>query len=350
MTRPHRSLGRRSRRAALCGALALTLGALTLAESTHAEPIDLRWRTIDRFRIGEDPADRLRFLGGISLFGPRHFGGLSGLLVDGDRFLAVSDVGQWFSGRFLEEDGRLTGVADTELWPRRDHNGDEIRTKRAGDAEALTLVPGGVRTVVEGAAQHLVYPADGLVIDRDARPRRIDVHATITSLAKRHGVESLATLPTGEVIMILEGNTRTGDVIPAFRDGARFSIARRGEWSITGADALPGGDLVIVERYYGGGIDVRMRVRRLGADAVAKAGEGTVVDGPILLEADFSEEIDNMEAIAAQVRDGRIELTLMSDDNLSFLQRSLLLRFAIGDPTPRANPLRVASAKPATRA
>nr|WP_255720383.1 esterase-like activity of phytase family protein [Acuticoccus kalidii] len=278
----------------------------------------------------------------MSLIGPRKFGGFSGLLVDGDRMLAVSDTGMWLSARLILDGERLTGIEDAALWPRLDLLGRDIRTKATGDAEDLARVDGGILVVIEQARELWRYPADGLTIDRTARPERLGRPEQFTRLAKRHGVESLTELPTGERLIVMEGEGTRG-AIPALRDETSFAIARSDKWAITGADVLPGGDVLLIERYYGGGIDVRMRVRRLGRDAILGAGPDDVIDGPVLIEADFSDEIDNMEAIAAEVRDGRIILTLMSDDNMSFLQRTLLLRFAVRDPLPRANPLRAPS-------
>ena len=56
----------------------------------------------------------LRFLGGLELSSPGPaFGGLSGLTLtaDGDRMIAVSDRGRWFTARLVErDDGRLVGA------------------------------------------------------------------------------------------------------------------------------------------------------------------------------------------------------------------------------------------------
>jgi len=55
-----------------------------------------------------------------------------------------------------------------------------------------------------------------------------------------------------------------------------------------------------------------------------------VVDGPELLSADMAYQIDNFEGMAVH-RDasGALVLTLVSDDNFSPLQRTLLLQFTL---------------------
>ncbi|WMS43639.1 esterase-like activity of phytase family protein [Acuticoccus sp. MNP-M23] len=302
----------------------------------RAEPADLYQREIVRFGAF-DAADRLAFRGGLVLRGPKAFGGLSGLLVNDARFLAATDTGHFVTGRMVLDGKRLTGVDDVSITARRDLAGEAITSKAPADAEALAQLDGKVVVLVEQAGQLLSYAADGLAVV-DAAPDAMPVPAPVRK-AGRRGLESLASLPDGSLIVIAEKGARGADTIPAFHlpSGKAFAIRAHGDFAITGADALPGGDLMLVERRYGGGIDVGMQVRRIGADAVAREG---VADGPVLLKAGFSAEIDNMEAIAARVDDGEIILTLASDDNHKFYQRSLLLRFAVADPLPRPNPRR----------
>lgn len=320
----------------LARALLLAAAAFAAAAPAAGENSGIRVRTIERFRGAEEPADRLAFRGGLVLSGPRGFGGFSGLLVDGADLLAVSDVGQWLTARMVLEDGRLVGLEEARLIPRRDVDGREITLKRIGDAEALARAPDGIVVAVEQAAQLLHYRSEGLEVDWAAPARRIPIDHPLRVAARRDGIEGLVRLAGGALLAFTE-NARDG-LVAAFRvEGGRIAVNPRGEWAVTGADALPGGDIVLVERRWRGGADIAMRVRRIGSDALRGSRP---LDGPVLLEAGFSAEIDNMEAVAAEVVDGRIVLTFMSDDNLSFWQRTLLLRFEVADPVPRANPAR----------
>jgi len=55
-----------------------------------------------------------------------------------------------------------------------------------------------------------------------------------------------------------------------------------------------------------------------------------VVDGPTIFDADLGYEIDNMEGLDVhRTNDGEIVLTMVSDDNFSLLQRTLLLQFTL---------------------
>ena len=74
----------------------------------------------------------------------------------------------------------------------------------------------------------------------------------------------------------------------------------------------------------------QLGVRRIAIDGVKP---GATIDGPTLMEADLGYEIDNMEGIDAhRTESGETVLTLISDDNFSFLQRTLILQFTLIEP------------------
>ena len=65
---------------------------------------------------------------------------------------------------------------------------------------------------------------------------------------------------------------------------------------------------------------------------------GALVDGPMLIEADLGYQIDNMEGLSVhRGADGELVLTLVSDDNFSLLQRTLLLQFTLASDAVNRN-------------
>ncbi|MEM9220897.1 MAG: esterase-like activity of phytase family protein [Pseudomonadota bacterium] len=311
------------------------LGALGAALATA---VQVPQRQIEHFSPRPIPGARLAFRGGLVLRGPRRLGALSGLLVEGPKLLAVSDTGEWVTGRLVVEQGRLKALNDVQLFERLDTDGAPVRAKRPSDAEALAREDNAVLVLVEQATRLLSYPADGLAVDFSATPTEIPLSRE-EMRAGSEGIEALTRLSDGKILGIAEARLGEAKTARAFiLGGRRVLVRRRDGFAITGADTMPGGDVFILERRYGGGLDVAMRVRRLGVDAF---NGGPPADGPILLEADFSAEIDNMEGIAVEGESGEIVLTMVSDNNRSFLQRTLLLRFVVSDPRPRPNPLRV---------
>jgi hypothetical protein len=71
-----------------------------------------------------------------------------------------------------------------------------------------------------------------------------------------------------------------------------------------------------------------MRIRRLSP---AEVTPGARAVGEVLIEADSSYEIDNMEGIAIhRGRAGETVVSLISDDNFNrFLQRTVFLQFTL---------------------
>ncbi len=90
---------------------------------------------------------------------------------------------------------------------------------------------------------------------------------------------------------------------------------------------LPSGELLILERKFSWFTGINIRIRSIPLKSIAP---GALVDGPTLFNADLGHEVDNMEGIDAHVTpEGETVLTMISDDNFSLLQRTLLLQFTL---------------------
>ncbi|MEA2821603.1 MAG: hypothetical protein QOJ86_3607, partial [Bradyrhizobium sp.] len=90
---------------------------------------------------------------------------------------------------------------------------------------------------------------------------------------------------------------------------------------------LRSGDLLILERKFSLLTGVGIRIRRIALKSLVR---GATVDGPSIFEADLGNEVDNMEGIDAHVtQEGDTVLTMISDDNFSMIQRTLLLQFTL---------------------
>ncbi len=93
---------------------------------------------------------------------------------------------------------------------------------------------------------------------------------------------------------------------------------------------LPGGDLLVLERKFSWTGGLAIRLRRIALTGIKP---GALVDGAVLFEADLGQEIDNMEGLSVhRSAAGETVLTLISDDNFSLLQRTLLLQFVLAEP------------------
>ena len=109
----------------------------------------------------------------------------------------------------------------------------------------------------------------------------------------------------------------------------QFSVRRTDNFDISDAVLLASGDLLVLERKFSWLSGVGIRIRRIALSSIAP---GALVDGPSIFDADLGHEIDNMEGIDAHVsEDGDTVLTMVSDDNFSLLQRTLILQFSLAE-------------------
>lgn len=328
--------------------------AISLSPAFADEPITINATSLPVFdrSVPDNRFGPLTYLGGLSL-NSRHsdFEALSGLTMQGDRLIMVTDEGNWVTATLQSEtDGTPIGLTDAHLSPLLNTDGSPMQSKRLADAEAVTLIGEELWVTFERNQPIRAYDLqDGV----PTGPARLPLGSPAPLQSSRNaGPEALVHVTVGplegQTILFLEEQWRGVPLDNAARiqpDGglALFQIRRLDRFAITGAAMLPDGDLVIVERFFTWDEGIFMRLRWLPANEIANGA----VEGRILLEADGGTIIDNMEGIAVTDHPNGPILTLISDDNGNFFQRTVLLRFQItGDlndlpvltppsPTPR---------------
>jgi len=314
-------------------------------EHAVADPvsIEVNARAIPHF----EPRDRTRtrfgslnYRSGLVLTSPyRGFGGLSGLRLDakGERFLAVSDQGGWFTGRIRYTNGKMTGLDDVEAAPLLGAEGRPITEKRLWwDSESIARDGSLVYVGLERVNQILRY--DFAKGGTRARGEVMPVPPGVRKLPSNKGLEALVVVPKGQplagtLIAFSERGLDADGNLTAFLIGGptpgQFSVRRIEKYDISDAVLLPSGELLILERKFSWFTGVNIRIRAIPLKSIAP---GALVDGPALFVADLGQEIDNMEGIDAHVTpEGETVLTLISDDNFSMLQRTLLLQFTLAE-------------------
>ena len=104
-------------------------------------------------------------------------------------------------------------------------------------------------------------------------------------------------------------------------------MARHDDFDVSDCAVLPDHELLLLERRFTWTTGVAMRLRRIPLQTLAP---GAVVDGKQIVTADMGYQIDNMEGLSVhRSSNGEILLTMVSDDNFSLLQRTILLQFAL---------------------
>ncbi len=299
----------------------------TLAAQVDVTTMSLDEDDLDRMTVGD-----LTWRGGIAITmdDPR-FGGLSALRVsrDGRRLIAVTDHGHWFQADLVYRDGTLSGLRNPRLDPLLGLDGESL-SRPWNDAESLADAgPNGL--IVSFERIHRLWRYDGAPDPVLARPRPIDPPEELNLLKNNSGIEAMTRLCDGSLLTIAEGSRNKRGFVPGWiRSESRWRPLRYRVvdklWP-TGAATLPNCDVIFVERSFSFVAGLDIRISRLAASAI-KAGGDLVPTEVARLSNPLT--IDNFEGISAR-RDaaGDTLIYLVSDDNFSSLQRTLLFMFRL---------------------
>lgn len=321
----------------------LTLASTLPLGAEDSRMVPIRAQGIENFKVGSDQTrfGDFEFIGGLELSSSSNLlGAMSAIRLSSDRsrFLGVMDTGFWYAGRIdRDEAGRPVGIGEFSVAPILDSTGAASDEKWVFDAEGLALR--GEEVLVSFERRHRVdiYPASK---PGSARPiGSLPVQIPLKEFRGNRGLEMIAVAPenshlAGAVIAITEKSLDAGgNIFGAILSGPTkgvFLVKRDPPFDITDGDFLPNGDLLLLERRFSIAQGVGMRIRRIDGSRLMP---GNLVDGEIVMEADFGYQIDNMEGLDVSTDDaGRTFVTLVSDDNHSILQRNLLLEFRyLGD-------------------
>lgn len=253
-----------------------------------------------------------------------HFGGYSALVPLGEgRFLAGSD-----RGRFLRFSDPTRGSPATEMgWLAPERNADKTMV----DIESLTrdAATGRIWAGYEGynAIERLT---PDLRLSRRVRP------AAMRDWPSNGGPEGMTRLRDGRFIVLAETPSgwfdETSPAVLFPRDPVvvvkpiRFRFKAPQGYRATDIAQLPDGRVLMVARSVKLGLPPHFSGKLLLADPrTIKAGK--VWSGKEIALLDGAVPMDNFEGLAiVPLAEGAVEIWLVSDDNTSLLQRTLLLK------------------------
>lgn len=287
---------------------------------------------------------RLIWRGGVDLRSQStYFGGYSGLTLDatGNRLLTVSDSGSWLSAHIDYSGNSITGLSDVQIGPITQKDGKPLQDRHGSDAESIDAVaPDG------GADGHYLISFEGrhrveeYVFQRGELKGPVGTRPLPANLRRMHkngGLEAFAVLRggphAGAIVMFAERllTPRGGDHTGAIVIGGKASplkIARVDEFDITEAKSLQDGSLLLLERSFNTltfRLDIRLRLI-----PAAEIQPGGRLVGVELLRAGPNMQIDNFEGLAvSRGPQGETLITLISDNNFNFMQRTLLVQFEL---------------------
>ncbi len=331
------------------GAGLLMLAAAFLAglfdfKSALAEPTSLTIAARPVFWDPENPTDtsagKLTYLGGLELTSDHpDFGGLSGLIIGatGDAFIAVSDQGNWVTGDLTSDNNRPISISSALIAPLIGADGKPLSGKRESDAEAIAVPLGQdprTHPLIVSFERHQRISQFDLAGAGFAAPAiPVADFGAFEGFENNKGLEAITYLPDGSVLAFSEETLDADGHIMGVRltetGATAVRLRQHLPFMLTDLATLPNGDLLTLERHYSTLAGVSLLIRRIPASALQK---DEPLDGDVLLQANNSRSIDNMEGLSTrQAADGTSLLYLISDDNFNALQRTLMLVFAMND-------------------
>lgn len=279
----------------------------------------------------------LAYRGGIEITGTG-IAGLSGLVVGdgGRRFTAVSDDGKVVRGRLLYDGaGRLSGAADLSVRTLPGTRPLPDRPRR-NDSEDLARQADGA-WLVSFERDHRIERYGGGDAGPSGDPTELPPPPGIESTPFNGGIEALAALPDGRILALEEGDDDGQSQRRGWIGAPPLSLPRAWQpvtyraapgFRPTGAAALPSGDVLVLERRVSLLAGWAGRITRVPAAALRA---GATLAGEEMVRLDSPLPVDNYEGISAVTGPrGETLVFVVSDDNSSALQRTLLLMFAFG--------------------
>jgi hypothetical protein len=307
---------------------------LSLSPPAHAAALEITTEALPlnkgdpkQNRVGE-----LVYRGGLVLRSAnKDFGGISAMRVRADHLvLAISDAGSWISFKLIEKDEQLVGVAGIGLAPMLDAAGKPGH-KASRDAEALEV---GATTSVafEGDHRIWVYPdIDPAKPETFTAPARSDWRKPwMLMWPNNGGAEAMCQLePAKNTLLITEDAagpdaSKAGFLSTATAD-VRFGYQPEAGFKPTDCAALPTQmQALVLQRRFSPFTGV---AASLAVADFQDVKSDTVIAGREIARLVPPVSVDNMEGISYLERAGHKYIYIISDDNFSGLQRTLLMKF-----------------------
>jgi hypothetical protein len=264
---------------------------------------------------------------------PWGFGGFSALHLGPDLTLtAISDLGRWWRAPLVLREGRLVAIGEVRHGALRDAAGHPLRRGAQGDAESVARLPDG-DWLVGFERRHRILRYRDLTTGPGVP---IDTPPGLEESPGNGGLEALALLADGRLLALSEA--LPGAAGPDSRaawlgrlSGARLNWRRTSYLPAPGmeptdAAGLPDGGALVLERRFSifGGFTCRLA----HVSAATLRGDDPL-QGETWLDLPPDAPAENWEGVAVARHAGRTLIVLMSDDNQSPFQQTLLLLYAL---------------------
>ena len=260
------------------------------------------------------------------------FGGLSGLAAGTDgKLYAVSDRGHWLSAKMqLDSNGALLNLVDWQISPMLTATKTPV-SGRLRDAEALAQTrDGSFLAAFEGV--HRIWRYSPPPNTFGSTPSPMQLPPAIARAPSNGGMEGLATLPDGRLLILTEQYENSDGSFKGWLvhddKSAELSYVPSQGFHVTDCAALNNGDVLVLERRY---VPFAILSARLTLVKAASLQPGAKLAGQELLKLEQPLAAENYEGIAVQQTSKGTMVYIVSDDNYSPFQQTLLLQFLLPD-------------------
>jgi len=260
----------------------------------------------------------------------KRFGGLSGLSVGADgKLYAISDRGYWLSASMqFDSNGALMNLVDWQIAPMLTTTKTPV-TGRLRDAEALALAQDG-SFLVAFEGNHRIWRYNPPPNTFNSTPVSVKIPLAIRRAPSNGGLEGLTLLPDGRLLILTEEFANADGSFKGWliEEGksAELSYVPADGFRVTDCAALPNGDVLVLERRYTLIAILSARIALVKADTVQP---GAKLTGKELLRLEQPLAAENYEGIAIKQTSNGTMIFIVSDDNYSSFQQTLLLQFLL---------------------
>ena len=325
------------KRLALIIALAvLAVGGVRTIYPSDSQDINLRELPLNSDNLAQRQVGALEFVAAWELRSHNeNFGGISALVaLTNGRFVAIGDAGTLI--RFgLTNDGRIDRAT---IAPLPNLQGPKMSYKDR-DSEGLTYDPDSGQYWVSFEGKHAIRRYSTSFAQQTGLVRP----TILQKLPRNKGAESMVRLQDGRFIIIAESLDDdihsawmfSGDPIENATTATPFKFRPPAGYRVTDAVQLPDGRIAILNRAVGFLSGFTAKVSLLNPESISR---GSVLSADVIASLSAPLLVDNMEGVTVTNEGNKLFLWLISDNNFTIFQRTILMKFRLNQKADSKKP------------
>ena len=308
----------------------LTVGGVRTIYPSDSQDISVRRLALNPDNPAQGQVGALDFIAAWELRSRNEdFGGISALVsVGNNHFVGIGDKATVI-GFTLTKHGRID---DSFIAPLPNLHGPNVSYKDR-DSEALAYDRDSGQYWVSFEGKHAIrrYSVSFAQQTGTIRP------AILQNLPRNKGAESMVRLHDGRFIIIAESLDDeihsawlfSGDPIESATTTTPFKFHPPAGYRVTDAVQLPDGRIVLLNRAIGFLRGFSAKVSLLSFESIQGIGRDSMLSADVIASLAPPLLVDNMEGIAVTSDGDKLFLWLISDNNFTLLQRTILMQFRL---------------------